>query len=152
MKKFTPEEVQTKSDSVQKLCENIRIIGELFEEQNKNIGRALRGVDEGIHAPAEDIESQMIFKKSATSGGMLIKDQGFEGFKSPNQVKDGEASAHTKQQREMTDFEMQALEEMRQNDEEIDGMLDEALLKIDRLDFHAQDINTEVNIQSKKIK
>ena len=46
----------------------------------------------------------------------------------------------------MTDFEMQALEEMRRNDEEIDGMLDEALLKIDRLDFHAQDINTEVNI------
>jgi len=32
-------------------------MGELIEEQNKNIGRALREVDEGIHAPAEDIES-----------------------------------------------------------------------------------------------
>ena len=84
MKKFTPEEVQTKSDSVQKLSENIRIMGELIEEQNKNIGRALRGVDEGIHAPAEDIESQLMFSKPLTSGSMLMKDEGFEGFKSHN--------------------------------------------------------------------
>lgn len=47
----------------------------------------------------------------------------------------------------MTDFEIEALELMRQNDEEIDGMLDEALLKIDRLGLHAQDINLELNIQ-----
>ena len=37
----------------------------------------------------------------------------------------------------MTDFEIEALEEMRKNDEEIDGMLDEALLKIERLGMHA---------------
>ena len=52
----------------------------------------------------------------------------------------------------MTAFEAQAIEDMKKNDEEIDEMLDDALLKIDRLDLHAQDINTEVNIQSKKIK
>ena len=52
----------------------------------------------------------------------------------------------------MTDFEIQALEEMRRNDDEIDGMLDEALLKIDRLGLHAQDINLELNIQQKKLK
>ena len=54
--------------------------------------------------------------------------------------------------REMTDFEIQALEEMRKNDEEIDGMLDEGLLKIDRLGLHAQDINLELKLQEKKLK
>ena len=57
LKKFTPEEVKNKSDSVRKLSENIRILGELIEEQNRNISRALRGVDESSHAPAEDIEA-----------------------------------------------------------------------------------------------
>lgn len=41
---------------------------------------------------------------------------------------------------------------MRKNDEEIDDMLDEAIMKIDRLGMHAQDINVEVNIQAKKLK
>ena len=48
---------------MRKLSENIKILGELFEEQNKNIGRALRGVEEGKYAPAEDIEAQFLFKK-----------------------------------------------------------------------------------------
>ena len=32
MKKYAPEEMQSKSDSVAKLSDNIRILGELFEE------------------------------------------------------------------------------------------------------------------------
>jgi len=57
LKKYTPEEVQTKSDSVAKLAENIRILGDLYEENQRNIGKALRGQDENAFAPSEDIES-----------------------------------------------------------------------------------------------
>ena len=37
------------------------------------------------------------------------------------------------------------MEEMRKNDEEIESMLGVVIDKLDRLDFHAQDILTEVN-------
>lgn len=56
-KRFKAEELQTSNDSVRKLSENIRIIGELFEDQNKKIGRALRGKNQNEYAPAEDIEN-----------------------------------------------------------------------------------------------
>ena len=78
-KKFTPEELRSTSDSVRKLADNVRIIGELFEDQNKMIGRALRGVEEDSQRPAEDIEAQLMFK-GASAGGLLSKDSGFEGF------------------------------------------------------------------------
>lgn len=75
MKKFTPEEVQSKSDSVRKLADNIKILGDLFEEQQRNIGRAMRGVDEGVYEPPDDIEDQKLVK-SASNGGVI-----FEGFR-----------------------------------------------------------------------
>lgn len=83
-KKFKAEELQTSNDSVRKLSENIRIIGELFEDQNKKIGRALRGKNQNEYAPAEDIENQLIFK-GASAGGILSKDEGFEGFNTLSQ-------------------------------------------------------------------
>ena len=112
----------------------------------------MRGEDEYVHAPSEDIENQRLFK-SASNGGML-----FEGFRGKDNQADGGAAAHSganqqrQPQREMTEFEIQALEDMKRNDEEIDEMLDEAIKKIDRLGMHAQDINVEVNIQAKKLK
>ena len=75
MKKYTPEELQSKSDSVQKLSENIKILGELYEEQQRNIMKAMRGEDEHAYAPADDIENQRLFK-SASNGGVF-----FEGFR-----------------------------------------------------------------------
>ena len=78
MKKYTPEELQTKSDSVAKLSDNIKILGELYEENQRNIGKALRGVDENLIVPTEDIENQLLFK-SASNGGMM--NGGFEGFR-----------------------------------------------------------------------
>ena len=44
------------------------------------------------------------------------------------------------------------MEEMRQNDEEIEGLIGNAIEKLDRLDLHAQDINVEVRLQAKKLK
>ena len=41
---------------------------------------------------------------------------------------------------------------MKKNDEEIDGLLDIAIQKLDILKFHAQDINTAVNAQEKSLK
>ena len=41
----------------------------------------MRGVDPNKEAPTDDIEAQMMFrKKGASAVGMLIKDEGFEGF------------------------------------------------------------------------
>ena len=46
----------------------------------------MRGVDQFATAPTDDIEAQMMVKRKpsqgATSGGLLIKDDGFEGFNS----------------------------------------------------------------------
>ena len=56
-KVYKEEELQSKSNSVNKLGENVRILGELFEDQNKAIGRALRGVDKNALQPTDDIEA-----------------------------------------------------------------------------------------------
>jgi len=56
---------------------------------------------------------------------MLIKDEGFEGFNaigSPKKLQEEE-----EKKRELTDFEKDALAEMKKNDEEIDGLLDIAI-------------------------
>ena len=54
--------------------------------------------------------------------------------------------------REPSEFEKLKMEEMRQNDEEIEGLIGNAIEKLDRLDLHAQDINVEVRLQAKKLK
>lgn len=73
----------------------------------------------------------MMFKKpGASSGSRLIKEQGLSG--QLQQKKQEEVK-----QRELTDFEREALEEMKKNDEEIDGMLDVVIDKLDQLKFHA---------------
>ena len=41
---------------------------------------------------------------------------------------------------------------MKQNDEEIDELLGHAIEKLDRIGMHAQDINTAVNQQTRKLK
>ena len=41
---------------------------------------------------------------------------------------------------------------MKQNDEEIDELLGQAIEKLDRINMHAQDINTAVDAQSKQLK
>lgn len=88
----------------------MRIVGELFEEQNKSIGRALRGVDRHAVVATEDIEAQMMIKssKTATQGGVLIKDDGFEGFHSLHDRHQADADAPTN--RQLTDFESQAID------------------------------------------
>ena len=68
------------------------IIGKLFDEQNRMIGRAARGLGKAAEIEPEDIESQLIIKRKkkdqvptgASSGGLLNKDEGFEGFHSVN--------------------------------------------------------------------
>ena len=45
-KTFKEEELRTTKDSIYRLSENVRIVGELFEDQEKAIGRRRRGVDE----------------------------------------------------------------------------------------------------------
>lgn len=92
----------------------MRIVGELFEEQNKNIGRALRGVDRHAVVATEDIEAQMMIKtnknsgpKAATQGGVLIKDDGFEGF---HTLHDRHPDADAPTNRQLTDFETQAID------------------------------------------
>ena len=50
------------------------------------IRNARKGKNIDAHQAVDDIESQMIFKREqsggASAGGLLIKDDGFEGFKS----------------------------------------------------------------------
>ncbi len=70
----------------------------------------------------------------ASQGGVLIRDDGFEGFSSLHE-KPGHENAAT--QRDLTDFEKQALDEMKKNDEEIDELIGLAIEKLDRLDLHA---------------
>ena len=90
----------------------------------------------------------MIFKREqsggASAGGLLIKGDGFEGFKSlKNDLSKNEDHG---QKREPSEFERLKMEEMRQNDEEIEGLIGNAIEKLDRLDLHAQDINVEVRL------
>ena len=96
----------------------------------------------------------MIFKREepggASAGGLLIKGDGFEGFKSlKNDLSKNESHAEN---REPSEFERLKMEEMRQNDDEIEGLIGNAIEKLDRLDLHAQDINVEVRLQAKKLK
>lgn len=56
----------------------------------------------------EDIEAQMMIKsKAATQGGVLIKDDGFEGF---HTLHDRHADADAPTNRQLTDFEAQAID------------------------------------------
>lgn len=78
----------------------------------------------------------MMFKKNAgaSSGtSMLIKEQGLSGQLRQKE----EEEKNRNKQRELTDFEREALEEMKKNDEEIDEMLDVVIDKLGQLKFHA---------------
>ena len=71
------------------------------------IGRAVRGVANKAEADTDDIESQMVLKRKqtgASAGGVLIKDQGFDGFNSVHDkgAADQEMGAGPGQQRELT--------------------------------------------------
>ena len=76
----------------------------------------------------------------------MFQNDGFEGFGSLTSKK-GKV-----EEPEVDEFELEKMEEMRQNDREIDEMLDVAIDKLGRLDFHAQDIVNEVDLQAKKLK
>lgn len=64
---------------------------------------------------------------------MLIKEQGLSGQLRQKE----EEEKNRNKQRELTDFEREALEEMKKNDEEIDEMLDVVIDKLGQLKFHA---------------
>ena len=77
----------------------------------------------------------MIFKNAgASKGGALSRDQGFEGFHS---IKSEEKKREEASKRELTQFEIQALDQMRKNDQEIDTMLDKTIAMLDKLNMHA---------------
>ena len=70
----------------------------------------MRGVDQFASNPTDDIESQMIVKKKqkmtgASSGGLLIKDEGFEGFNSVGEKNKMENQTSAEPERDLTDFE-----------------------------------------------
>ena len=117
-KKYTEVELENKQDRIQKLQENIDILFEMFEFQNKEQQRKLLGESNvGVQI---DIESQMMFKKkqaNGASGGVK-----FEGFKQAgaNSINNNE----TGEEREISEFEKECLAKFQQNDEEIDAMLD----------------------------
>jgi len=75
----------------------------------------------------------------------LIKQDGFEGFHTVND-RGGLDVAEAQTGRELTEFEKNALEEMKQNDEEIDELIDQAIGKLDKIKMHAQDINAETKL------
>ena len=87
---------------------------------------------------------QSLIKGGASAGGMLIKDDGFEGFNAPGSPTKNQEEKKEKK-RKLTEFEKESLAVMKKNDDEIDGLLDIAIQKLDILKFHAQDINTAVN-------
>ena len=96
--KFKPEELQSKQNSLKKLEDNVKIIGDLSNDLNKQINRAMRGVDQYDVAPADDIEAQMVLKKNG--GGKLLKSGAtFEGFHSVHD------NVNDRPERELSEFE-----------------------------------------------
>ena len=72
----------------------------------------------------------------ATSGGLLGKSGGFEGFnKLGSNAK--QVPGEESKEPELSQFEKEMIEEMRKNDEEIDTMVEQAIDKLNLLDFHA---------------
>ena len=67
-------------------------------------------------------------------------DDKFEGFHKNRDTEEAQEDS-----RELNEFEKNLLEQFRENDEEIDGMLDQVIDKISRLHLHAQDIETAID-------
>ena len=91
-KVYTAAELQNKNDWIYKLSENVRILGEMFEEQNKEISRKVANVN--------DVENQLKSKRS----GILIRnddDDQFDGFHDIQEKDDS---------RELNEFEKELLE------------------------------------------
>ena len=121
---YNAKQLQNKNDRIQKLAENVRVLDQLFEDQNKEASAA-RDID---------IENQLMFRSSATTGGVLIQDDQFGGF---HNIQDAEEKKEDS--RELNEFEKQLLEEFKANDEEIDDMLDEVIERLQRIHLRAED-------------
>lgn len=85
-------------------------------------------------ARATDIENQLLFRSSATAGGVLVQDDQFGGF---HNIQDAEEKKEDS--RELNEFEKQLLDEFKANDEEIDDMLDEVITRLQRIHLRAED-------------
>ena len=115
-RKYKESERQSKYDRIAKLQENLRILTQMYNEQNDEIKSKKYEINSSAGSEKGNRHGIMQSGSRATSGGVFLKNE-FEGF---HEIRD----ENKEDERDLNENEKRLLELFKQNDEEIDDMLD----------------------------